>query len=112
MTIDSLSYFNPGLTPDNAGFKDFAVLYTYEFNDISGADVYKVNIYLDMVASRSKSMMLIPIVYEYKYFFAFAFKNNKLLYWGFPDDFTKADDPVINKLGESIVAKLLEEINN
>lgn len=39
---------------------------------------------------------------------AAAFKNNKLLYWGYLDDFKKEQDPLIQMLGEKATEKVLE----
>jgi hypothetical protein len=38
--------------------------------------------------------------------FFLAFKDNRLIYWGYPHEFARAQDPYINKIGEKAVNRL------
>ncbi len=46
-----------------------------------------------------------PLDYQY---YVFAFQDNKLIYWGFPSDFTKLDNTLLFKIGQ-MSAKLIHE---
>lgn len=41
-------------------------------------------------------------------YYMFAFYDNKLIYWGFPQEYTKENDLLINQIGE-IGAKIIHE---
>ena len=35
-----------------------------------------------------------------------AYKNNRLIYWGYPHEFARSKDPLLNEIGEKAVGKL------
>ena len=39
-----------------------------------------------------------------------AFRNNQLLYWGYPHEFARSVDPLINEIGRKAVVMLSEKI--
>lgn len=111
MTIGSLSEFESGANYSESMFSDFIIEDKFEINDLTGNDVYKVVIFKNLISRRTSSIQFIPFSYDYQHYFAFAFKNNSLLFWGFPDEFCKSDDINLNKLGDRITAKILESID-
>ncbi|MBW1743367.1 MAG: hypothetical protein JRJ47_08040 [Deltaproteobacteria bacterium] len=45
---------------------------------------------------------------DYRSDYFLAFKDNKLIYWGYPHEFARVDDPYINEIGEKGVIRLKE----
>lgn len=74
---------------------------TYEFTLHINADSseYKVKSYTLSIGSYDSQ-------------FLFCFKNNKLLFWGYPHEFARANSPILNEIGEKSIAKIkqLEEL--
>lgn len=46
---------------------------------------------------------------EFQYFI-FAFQDNKLIYWGYPTEFTKSDNDLLFKIGKMSVEIIKEEL--
>lgn len=41
-----------------------------------------------------------------------AFENDKLIFWGFPEEYLKSDDTKIRKIGEMASSRLFNQITN
>ncbi len=37
-----------------------------------------------------------------------AFENNKLFFWGYPNEFTRSNDPYINQVGAAAIAEFMK----
>jgi hypothetical protein len=46
---------------------------------------------------------------EYQYYM-FAFQDNKLIYWGYPTEFTKSENDLLFKIGKMSVEIIKEEL--
>lgn len=71
------------------------------FKDISGDSEYRVLIYnLPLYTSSGTGFSKITI-FTYA---AYLFENDKLIFFGFPEDYLKSDDEKINRLGLKLAA--------
>lgn len=64
-------------------------------------DSMKILVYRRIYSIAVGAISGVGSFYSYD-FSAAAFKNDKLFYWGFLDDFKKEDDPLIQLLGEKV----------
>ena len=77
---------------------------TYEM--MNQNDSMKVFVYKRVIEERVGANFGLSSQIDYD-LCAVAFKNNKLFYWGYLDDFKKESDPLIQLLGEKASEKLL-----
>ncbi len=69
-------------------------VHTYETGELVLNTVITVQIYPLVINSESHQ------------FFALVYKNKKLYYWGYPDEFNKTDDPLLNQIGDRVCNSL------
>lgn len=69
------------------------------FKDINADKEYRILIYNLPIYSSSNASFVQVSLYTYA---AYAFENDKLLFFGFPEDYLKADDKKINKIGKKL----------
>ena len=41
-----------------------------------------------------------------------AYRNNRLIYWGYPHEFARSKDPLLNKIGQKAVSRLINLESN
>ncbi len=63
------------------------------------------------VSSDAKSVYTIHVYVlsmgDYKSNYFLAFRNDKLVYWGYPHEFARSSDPYINEIGKAAVDEYL-----
>jgi hypothetical protein len=97
----TMSKVQKGSSIDEAFYVGFRnPIYSYEFTDIPGISKITVKVYYKAYVKK---------MYHYV---ALAFVEGNLLYWGYPDEFTKSEDPLINKIGDRLCTALFNDIND
>jgi hypothetical protein len=78
--------------------------FVFDFEDQLGNRfdflIYKSNIKTNIDHS-------VPTKSDIHHYLIFAYKNQKLVYWGFPHEFTRNNDEFVRRIGEKICASLL-----
>ena len=93
-----------GTDYSNTIYKHKEPITTFEMKDNN--DSFKIFVYKRVVEERVGANLGLSSQIDYD-LSAVAFKNNKLFYWGYHDDFKKENDPLIQLLGEKVSEKLL-----
>jgi hypothetical protein len=106
MPMDELNYRNKhehiSILRNHPHFK---VDYLYDFEDQLG------NVY-DFLIFKSNISTNVNYSYATKsdihYYLIFAYKNKHLVYWGFPEEFTRSNNDFVRRIGEKINDSILD----
>jgi|APTNR8051073442_1049403.scaffolds.fasta_scaffold11753_1 hypothetical protein len=91
---------------DSEGTFDVDVLGDYKIDDMSNGGDYRILLYEQQAYFNDYYFLFLTLT-EYTYV-AMAFENDKLVFVGYPEDYLKADDKIINELGMKLKT-LIEE---
>lgn len=100
ISIGNANEFKKGMTYNESGLDKFIVNKNYTYNFKLGRDSYST------------------ISYEYqieknKYtYFSFIFRNDRLLFWGYPDELNKDEFPELNSIGDTLCKQLKYNLDN
>ncbi|MCF7920884.1 MAG: hypothetical protein K9N06_13315 [Candidatus Cloacimonetes bacterium] len=70
-------------------------IYTLSFTGVNAPDTYEIQVYkLDSGGYLANYML--------------AYRNDELLYWGYPYEFARDKDPLLNEMGEKVIQQIMQ----
>jgi len=94
LTLSNIAQLRNGMTSEQTRLTvKTPPKHQFILHDVNPPDIIEVQTYI-----------LINGIYFSCYFL--AFQNNKLIYWGYPHEFARIENPLINDIGRKAVRKL------
>ena len=99
ISIESIGYFQKGQDiNDFINYRESFEKYNIDYPKYISKKEYKIE-------KLGKIDIFYYNMFMYKrlgVYYILAFENDKLLFWGLPEDFNKSPDPKLNKIGKAI----------
>ncbi|MCF7920881.1 MAG: hypothetical protein K9N06_13300 [Candidatus Cloacimonetes bacterium] len=100
-TLSDAAYLRKGMSiEETLLITEVQPVLTFILGDVSTQD--KIEVYIFRISSG-----------DYRSNYLIAFKNDALLYWGYPHEFARSKDALLNEIGEKAVKQieLYEPVN-
>jgi hypothetical protein len=98
ISIENVNEFKKGMSYNESGLDRFVVNKNYTFDFKLGKDSYSTISYEYQIENRNHT------------YFTFVFRNDKLEYWGYPDELNREPDEILNKVGDTLCRQLINDL--
>jgi hypothetical protein len=93
---------------------DFKVDYqeSFKLEGIPNSGKIEILVYETFILETNKALMFLPMPFKWRVstYSILAFENDKLIFWGFPEEYFKCDNEKIRTIGEKAVSLIKQNI--